>query len=78
MSETRGHSAITSLISGDLSAVSIAHRVSFSVGGSIKRHEARYRCGRENGVGHERFPIQAIKKGGAPKATLSQALVGEA
>jgi hypothetical protein len=74
---SRGESAITSLISGDLSAVSIAQRVSLSFGGSIKRQDERSRCGREKGVGHERRPIQAIKKGGAPEAALSQALVGE-
>jgi hypothetical protein len=74
---SRGQSAITSLISGDLSAVSIAQRVSFSFGGSIKRHDERRRCGSENGVGHDRRPIQAMKKGDAPEATLSHAPVGE-
>ena len=74
---SRGESAITSLISGDLSAVSIAHKVSLSLGGSIKRHDESNRWGREKGVGHDRRPIQAMKKGGAPEAALSQALVGE-
>jgi hypothetical protein len=43
----------------------------------MKRQEERRRWGSEKGVGQERRPIQAMKKGGAPEATLSQALVGE-
>lgn len=74
----RGQSAITSLISGDRRAVSIAQRVSLSFGGSIKRQEERTRCGSAKGVGHERRPIHAMKNGGVPERTLSQALAGEA
>jgi hypothetical protein len=75
---SRGESAIISLISGDLSAVSMAHKVSFSFGGSIKRHDERRRWGSEKGVGHDLRPIHAMKKGGSPEAVVSQALVGEA
>jgi len=37
----RGDTAITSLMRGERRAVSIAHRESASLGGSIKRHEER-------------------------------------
>ena len=75
---TRGHSAMTSLISGDRRAVSIAQRVSFSFGGSMKRHDERTFCGIANGVGHDRFPIHAMKKGGTPEFFRCHVLVGEA
>lgn len=81
LSGIRGQLAMTSLIRGDRSAVSIAHKVRVSFGGSIKRHEERRCCGMAKGVGHECFPIHATKNGGAPECsrafTRSHALSGE-
>jgi hypothetical protein len=77
MSGTFGHSAITSLISGDRSAVSIAQRVRSFVGGSRKMHDERRWWGSAKGVGQLPLPIQAIKKGSDPVFVLSQALDGE-
>ncbi len=63
VSEIRGQSDMTSFTAGERRAVSIAHKVSVCVGGSMKIQERKKRKGREKGVGQLRFPIHTMKKG---------------
>lgn len=65
VSEIFGHSDITSFTADDRSEVSIAHKISFSLGGSTKMHELKKRSGIEKGVGHDRFPIHTMRNGGS-------------
>jgi hypothetical protein len=67
---------MTSLTAGERSAVSIVHKVSVSVGGSMKMQEFKKRKGREKGVGQLRFPIHTIKKGNVLSLSRSHELRG--
>lgn len=60
-SDTLGVSAITSFTAGERSAVSIAHSVSFSVGGSMKMQLERFSAESTKGAGQHRRPIHTTR-----------------
>ena len=60
-SDTLGVSAMTSFAAGERSAVSIAHSVSFSVGGSMKRQLERLSAESTKGAGQQRRPIHTMR-----------------
>lgn len=59
--DTLGVSAITSFTAGERNAVSIAHSVSFSVGGSMKRQLERLSAESMKGAGQQCRPIHTMR-----------------